>query len=186
MRLLSPAEERALREVSASLGVQRDWLYALINFESGFNPGATNKITGARGLIQFLPSTAQSLGYAAGAAGNAADTLVAKNPNIESQLRFPVLSYLTPFKPFPTDYSLFMAVFYPKARGWSPATPFPDSVRAANPGLTCPRDYVDLVYRHAKMQRVAATGSGFFLLTVAVAAIYLYHKRRKGTLHHVH
>lgn len=64
--ILSTAEEAALRNVASRLGVNRDTLYNLINFESGWNPQATNKFTGARGLIQFMPSTAAWMGFKVG------------------------------------------------------------------------------------------------------------------------
>lgn len=64
--LLNKDEETALREVSAKLGVTRDSLYRLISFESGWDPHARNKISGARGLIQFMPSTAKWMGFSAG------------------------------------------------------------------------------------------------------------------------
>lgn len=60
---LSIPEENALLEVASKLKVNADSLKKLINFESGWNPTATNKYTGARGLIQFMPSTAASFDY---------------------------------------------------------------------------------------------------------------------------
>ena len=35
---------------------------AVMNFESGLNPKAVNKFSGATGLIQFMPNTAKGLG----------------------------------------------------------------------------------------------------------------------------
>jgi soluble lytic murein transglycosylase-like protein len=60
---LSSDEEEALQSVADALGVSRDSLYQLIALESGWNPQATNKYTGARGLIQFMPSTALWMGF---------------------------------------------------------------------------------------------------------------------------
>lgn len=48
--------------VSASLGVEPDWLMAVMYNESGLNPKATNSI-GAVGLIQWLPMVYSSYGY---------------------------------------------------------------------------------------------------------------------------
>jgi soluble lytic murein transglycosylase-like protein len=63
---LTPAEEQALRETANKVGVSRDNLYKLIGHESGWNPKARNPIGGARGLLQFIPSTAEALGYHGG------------------------------------------------------------------------------------------------------------------------
>jgi len=56
-------EENALVTISKRLGVTRDDLFNLINFESKWNPLARNKKTGARGLIQFMNDTSKTLGY---------------------------------------------------------------------------------------------------------------------------
>jgi hypothetical protein len=50
-------------QVAQRLGMDPSWLAAAIAFESGFNPQAVNPISGATGLIQFMPkSTAPQLG----------------------------------------------------------------------------------------------------------------------------
>ena len=63
--VLSAAEQNALNVTSKKLGVTADSLYKLVNFESGWDPQAVNKYTGARGLIQFMPKTAAGMGFAA-------------------------------------------------------------------------------------------------------------------------
>jgi soluble lytic murein transglycosylase-like protein len=63
---LTPAEWTALKDTASALGVGWEALYKLINFESAWNPLARNKSSGARGLIQFIPSTAAGMGYKAG------------------------------------------------------------------------------------------------------------------------
>lgn len=150
--------ESALNSVAASLGVKAKALYNLIYFESRFNPLARNTRTGARGLIQFMHSTAQGMGF------KSADDLVSKYPDIESQLRGPVLSYLSKYKPFPSDQSLYMAVFYPVYRFVPQDTAFPDTVTKQNPGIRTVRDYVDLVERRKF--------SAFYLL-IPISAIAL-------------
>jgi len=50
-----------LEELSKTLGVKTEELLALILFESNGDPSATNSLSGAVGLIQFLPSTLQSM-----------------------------------------------------------------------------------------------------------------------------
>lgn len=63
--VLSDDEQAALDDTATALGLDSDTLYKQINFESGWNPQATNPYSGARGLIQFMPSTAKWMGYAA-------------------------------------------------------------------------------------------------------------------------
>jgi len=129
------ATSPAVQEVAAKLGVSPVWLDNLIYFESGWNPQARNVKSGARGLIQFMPATARSLGYAG------ADALVAEHDTAESQLRGPVLTYLTAQKPFPTEQSFYLSVFYPKAKFWPLSTVFSSAVRAQNPGIFSVADY---------------------------------------------
>ena len=57
--------------MSATLGVDYQQLMGLMNFESaGLNPGAVNSATGATGLIQFMPKTAEGLGTSTAALKN--------------------------------------------------------------------------------------------------------------------
>lgn len=142
---LSPANQKALDNTARRLGIPSRRLYALISFESNFNPKILNPITKAAGLIQFMPKTAASMGYK-----NQYD-LILKHPTIKSQLETPVYNYLKKYKPFTGDQSLFMAVFYPKARTWPSFKRFPDYVRKVNPGINTPGDYTKLVYRKAKL-----------------------------------
>lgn len=58
-----PAFHSALVDVASYLGVLPEWLYTVMNAESGCNPAAKNTAgSGATGLIQFMPSTAPGLG----------------------------------------------------------------------------------------------------------------------------
>jgi soluble lytic murein transglycosylase-like protein len=52
-----------VKKISANLGIDPNWLMAIMYFESAgtFSPSITNNI-GATGLIQFIPSTAKGLG----------------------------------------------------------------------------------------------------------------------------
>ena len=164
---LSPRNEKALNEVSARLGISSRKLWALIQFESRFNPFIKNPYSSARGLIQFTDSTAQRLGYK-----NSYD-LVTRHPSIESQLRTPVYNYLKQFKPFPTDQALFMSVFYPKARYWPSFKLFPYQVRKVNPGINTPADYVRKVYRRTNLTYFPPI---LFLLGIG-AILYITYKR---------
>ena len=160
---LSGDTKKALQEIAGKLGVKYSWLWKLINFESRWNPQAKNPYSSARGLIQFIDSTARNLGYK-----NSLD-LVTKHPTITSQLRTPVYNYLKQFKPFPTKQSLYMAVFYPKARKWHSKAVFPFRVMIANPGIFTVQDYINYVEGKGKnklfIPLILGIGTGVYLLT---------------------
>lgn len=136
--MLSEKDRQVLSEVAFSLGVPVGWLYNLIRFETAgtFDPTIKNPYSSARGLIQFLDSTAKGLGYLD------SYNLVKMHPTFASQLRGPVSQYLTRFKPFPNKQSLYLSVFYPRYRNRPSSTPFPPSVQKANPGIDTVGDYV--------------------------------------------
>lgn len=172
----------ALLSVAASLNIPPDWLYNLIKFESNWNPKAKSGMpynkskldSGvdtvpkyARGLLQFIDSTAQSLGYK-----NSLD-LVTKNPTIEGQLFFPVLKYLKQFQPFPTKQSLYMSVFYPVARKWPESREFPPYVQSANPNIRTVGDYV------RKIDSVSSTLINKGVLTILIVAGIIIITRKK-------
>jgi hypothetical protein len=159
--LLAP-EIDALNTVATALGVPPAWLDHLIGFESSWNPSAVNKITGATGLIQFMPATARSLGY------SGTIDLLTKNPDRVSQLRGPVFEYLKQYAPYTTEQSLYMAVFYPAARSWPPTQAFPDSVQAANPGIKTVQDYIN----HVTLARTIETIKPLALIAIAVLGLY--------------
>lgn len=140
MRELTPEERTALLDVAAALRVNPRTLAAEIQFESRWNPRIKNPGSSARGLIQFMDATARDMGFAGSL------DLVLKYPTVPLQLAGPVLRYLKHWAPFPTDQSLFMAVFYPAYRNASPDTEFPERVQAANPGIEKVSDYVDFVW----------------------------------------
>jgi hypothetical protein len=51
-----------LKKIASELGVASSDLIAIMKQESGVNPKAVNKMSGATGLIQFMPATARNLG----------------------------------------------------------------------------------------------------------------------------
>lgn len=167
--MLSPENQKALNEVSAKLGISPRKLYALINFESGFNPKAENPYTHAKGLIQFMPDTARGLGFI-----DQYD-LVNKYPTIASQLRTPVYNYLKRYKPFTGDQSLFMSVFYPAARQWPSYRQFPDYVKKVNPGINTPADYVRKIYLHSGLTYIPPV----LILGITGIVLYYYFKHKK-------
>jgi hypothetical protein len=164
--MIEKKTSKALLDVSASLGIDPNDLIKLIDFETRgtWNPQIKNPLSSARGLLQFTDSTARNLGYK-----DSLD-LVTKNGSIESQLYFPVLKYLSQFKPFPTKQSLYMSVFYPAAREWPLNKNFPDTVKQSNPGIKTVADYVN------KVEKKKPGGAAGLLSLIALAAILLLMK----------
>lgn len=132
--------------IARTFGAEPVWLADLINFESSFSPKAKNRITGATGLIQFMPSRARELGTS--------------TEKLESMTALQQLNYVrlylhrvqtgtlpgtVKWGPLDTEQALYMAVFYPKAMGWEPDRRFPAIVTAANPAIRTPQDFIDRV-----------------------------------------
>lgn len=102
--------EKRVREISVILGIQPDWLMAVMQAESRLDHTAVNPDGGATGLIQFLPSTAAAL-------GTSTEALKAMSP--VQQLEY-VLKYLRPYaKRMTSATETYLAVFYPAALGKS-------------------------------------------------------------------
>lgn len=148
-RGLTPELEAALRSLASELGTSGEDLIALVRFETGgtFATDARNPNSGATGLIQFMPSTAEKLG-----------TTTAALANMNHAEQIPVMreyfrrvadgKWAGPAGKLDTTQSLYMAVFYPKYR-YEPANKrFPDSVIQANPGITTPADYIRKVQEY--------------------------------------
>lgn len=162
---LNPEAIAALLTVSRKLGVPASWLFALIAFESKWNPKQTvsGGKTSAKGLIQFIDSTAKDLGY-----DNSQD-LITKNPTIVQQLNGPVYDYLSKKMPFSSFEDLLASVFYPEARtypNWS--TPLPPKVQAVNPGIVSISDYSKLVKKRAAQYGVVIVGVDIGALALLV------------------
>lgn len=110
---LSPAGRRATVDVARLLGADPDDLVTVMRFESAgsFDPAKRNPFSGATGLIQFLPSTAEHLG-----------TSVAELARMsqDAQIRGPVYKYLAGFRgSLGSLERLYLAIFYPAAMGLS-------------------------------------------------------------------
>jgi hypothetical protein len=98
-----------VREVSTRLGIDPNWLMAIMYWESAstFSPSIQNSI-GATGLIQFIPSTAKGLGTT---------TTALKNMSAVDQLDY-VEKYLNAYKGKLKSYvDTYFAVFFPLAIG---------------------------------------------------------------------
>jgi hypothetical protein len=108
---VSDAFKQKLVQIAASLKVNPNFLLAVMSFESGetFSPSVKNAAgSGAVGLIQFMPSTAKSLGTT---------TAALAAMTAEEQLDF-VAKYFRQFKkPLQTIEDVYMAVLNPSAIG---------------------------------------------------------------------
>jgi hypothetical protein len=94
--------------IAAGLGVDPSWIMACMYFESRLDPAARNPVSGATGLIQFMPSTARGL-------GTTTDELAAMTA--EAQLNF-VGAYFAPFKGrIKTFADCYAAILWPAAVG---------------------------------------------------------------------
>jgi hypothetical protein len=104
--------EEALAKVAAiatDLGVQPNWLLAVISFETGgtFSPSVKNKLSGATGLIQFMPETAEGLGTSTAA--------LSRMSQVE-QLEY-VKRYFEKYDKISSLNDLYMAVLWPRGVG---------------------------------------------------------------------
>jgi len=169
---LNNTQIAVLRQVAGALSVNPDWLYKLIDFESGWNPAARNPISTARGLIQFTDTTARGMGF------GDADFIVEQYPEIESQLLTPVYGYLKPFAPFPSEQSLTMAVFYPAYRAMPLTLAFPDSVQSVNPGITTPEDYIKKVFGRDWKPYAAGAGAVIALVALSILTVLYFFPER--------
>lgn len=115
-KCVAPAFKERVVSLSAAIGCNADHLMACMAFETGetFSPSIRNSQSGAVGLIQFLPSTAKSLGTTADALANM--TAVAQLDYVEK--------YFSPWKGrVGTLADLYMAILAPFAIGKPDSTP---------------------------------------------------------------
>lgn len=102
--------EQKVRDVAARLGVQPEWLMAVMYSESRFDAAAINlKGSGAVGLIQFMPATA---------GGMRTNTDKIRNMTHTEQLEY-VYDYLNnvrqKYGAFENLTELYLAILFPKA-----------------------------------------------------------------------
>ena len=149
------AKESALNEASAKIGVKPWQLFTVLYSESRFNPKASNPKSSAKGLIGFIDSTAQGMGF------KSSQDLINKYPDFVSQLRGPVVQYFTKvWKVKPNNLTDMVAVlFYPKNRN-SPGALLPESVRRANPGINSINDYVAIMVKNYESWKKRNPGMG--------------------------
>jgi hypothetical protein len=112
-----------VNNICAELRIEANWLMFVMWFESRLNPQAVNPISGATGLIQFMPSTARGLGTT---------TDVLKHMSNVQQLDY-VLAYLRPYKGRMKRWiDVYLAVFYPRAMGKPDFVITPDIIAKQN------------------------------------------------------
>jgi len=104
----------ATHRVANNLGIPSQWLADVMAFETGgtFNPAETNRaLSGATGLIQFMPDTARGLGTS---------TRALAGMTRAQQMQY-VERYLRPYKDkIHTITDMYMAVLFPAAIGGQP------------------------------------------------------------------
>ncbi len=107
---VSPEFALKVQRIAATLGVNPNYLMAAMHFESGgtFSPSIKNAAgSGATGLIQFMPSTARSLGTS---------TSDLAKMTAEKQLDY-VLAYFQQFGQLNSLEDVYMAILWPRAIG---------------------------------------------------------------------
>lgn len=101
---------KKVKGVSKKLDIDPNWLMAVMYFESRLNPRAVNPKSGATGLIQFMPKTAEGLGTT---------TAALKEMPYDQQLLY-VYRYYLPYKDKITQFhDLYLATLFPIAIGKS-------------------------------------------------------------------
>jgi hypothetical protein len=144
---LTLSDTKRIKKSADKFGLKPEWISNLVNFETGgtFSPAITNSI-GATGLIQFLPSTATSLGTTTDALRKMTfqqqmdwvDKYLQANFNRLPSSLFNKTTNKITTKFTQTD--LFMMIFYPVSVG-NNNYQFPANVVAANGGIRTPLEY---------------------------------------------
>ena len=109
---IEPVGKKKVYDISDRLGINPEDLISAMSFETGgtFDPAKVNPASGAAGLIQFMPSTAKSLGTTVEDLAKMSQT---------QQLDY-VEKYLKPYKgKIQSLEDLYMAILWPKAIGKS-------------------------------------------------------------------
>lgn len=178
-KIMGDTRAEKIRQTADRLGVPADWLDSIIAFESSYNPQAENPIPynkakvdagleaprHARGLIQFIDTTAAELGYI-----DSYELIVAL-PTFDAQMDGAVLPYFQKRAPYYSKQDFFMAVFYPSYRRVPADKVFPDSVTAVNPGIRTPQDYINKVEALVAVKKLIVPAGG--IAAVAVIAAFL-------------
>ncbi|MBY5524328.1 transglycosylase SLT domain-containing protein [Rhizobium leguminosarum] len=130
-KVLGPQLKDRIVQLAGRLGCDPSYLAACMAFETGgtFSPSIQNKLSGATGLIQFMPSTAKALGTS---------TVELQSMSAVRQVDF-VEKYFAPYiGRLKTLSDVYMAILYPVAVGALDATPLfskPSKAYQQNRGL---------------------------------------------------
>ena len=94
--------------LSRRLGILPEWMLGVMWIESRIRPEAVNPVSGATGLIQFMPATARSLGTT---------TEALRNMSNLQQLHFVDLYFRPHSGRMNSFFDVYFAVFFPIAIG---------------------------------------------------------------------
>lgn len=123
---VNPGEAAAVVEIARRLRIDPAWLANAIQAESRWNPAARNPNSGASGLIQFMPKTAEGMGVT---------PAQLRGMTVGQQLPY-VLRFLSPYAgKMQSQADVYLAIFYPRFLGRPESTPFPAAVVKQNPGI---------------------------------------------------
>ena len=139
------------------LNIDPAWLANIIHLESGGNPRAVNSISGATGLIQFMPCptcTAEDLGTTTSALYQM--TGLQQMPYVERYLQNVIRKY----GPLDSQEKVIAAVFYPAYIN-APLTVMSAAVQRDNPGITTVRDYTTKLSQRARLPVEGIAGGVF-------------------------
>ncbi len=129
--------DNKVNEVCKFLNIQPEWLYEVFNIETAgtFSPSIKNAAgSGATGLIQFMPSTAQWLGTTT--------AQLAKMSNIQ-QLDWVKKYFVSMFKSTGVPksfFDLYLVVFQPAWVGKPDNATLPQSAYSMNRGIDLNKD----------------------------------------------
>lgn len=139
---------QAIVRVANRVGISDPAMLAnVINFESRFDHRAVNPGSGATGLIQFMPRTAQELGTTTSALRG-----MSAVQQMEYVARYFELPRIKSKGPFRTQLDTMMAIFYPEAVGRGATYPFSPTIAAQNHGITTAGAYLAMAMQRAKLQ----------------------------------
>lgn len=173
---ITPAQYDILKSIAIDLSVSPDTLYKMIDHESGWNSTIKNPLakSSATGLIQLTNKAAQDIGYKTSASA------IAINPSIEAQLRYVVHPWLKKYAPYKSDADLLLQVFYPLARHMHAMDSLPADIKAQNPGIVTPYDYVVKVLKYPRLAIAAfekEKNSIVPIVLLAIVTVFLIFKK---------